>query len=273
MNSSRVLIKLGGASLQDESVLATLSEALKQFRKYGYQVILVHGGGPAINAELTRRGIQWSFVQGQRVTTPEMMGVIEDVLCGQVNTKLVRHLEEEGIPAVGLSGAQNKTLLCEAASQELGQVGAIQAVMTAWIERVLTRPGNPVPVIAPIGVGNAGEAYNINADWAASHLASALNAEYLIFLTDQSGILNLQKQLIERLSHKQLQDLVDQEIVTGGMLTKTRALQFALKHGVKAVRVMNTKDTIKGLWSDEIGTWCVPDETPQWGAGEQYAAV
>jgi acetylglutamate kinase len=272
MKSSRVLIKLGGASLQDDSVLMTLSEALKQFRKYNYEVILVHGGGPAINAELTKRGIQWNFIQGQRVTTPEMMGVIQDVLCGDVNTKLVQHLEEQGIPAIGLSGAQEKTLLCQAASKELGQVGAIQAVMTAWIERTLARPGSPVPVIAPIGVGNEGESYNINADWAASHLAAALNAEYLIFLTDQSGILNLQKQLIERLSEQQLEDLVTQEVVTGGMLTKTRALQFALQHGVKAVRVMNTKDTIKGLWSDHIGTWCVPDET-KWNQGERNVAV
>jgi len=274
MKSSRVLIKLGGASLQDETVLMTLSEALKQFRKYGYQVILVHGGGPAINAELTKRGIQWNFIQGQRVTTPEMMGVIEDVLGAQVNGKLVRHLEEQGIPAMGLSGADKKTLLCQAASKELGQVGAIQEVMTTWIEGILASPGNPIPVIAPIGVGLDGEAYNINADWAASHLASALNAEYLIFLTDQSGILDMQKQLIDRLSEDQLESLVSEEIVTGGMLTKARALLYALKHGVKAVRVMNTKDTLKGLWSDRIGTWCVPGETTHWEEGaRQYVAI
>ncbi|MGZ5279124.1 MAG: acetylglutamate kinase, partial [Pseudobdellovibrionaceae bacterium] len=242
MKSSRVLIKLGGASLQDETVLMTLSEALKQFRKYGYQVILVHGGGPAINAELTRRGIQWNFIQGQRVTTPEMMGVIEDVLGVEVNGKLVRHLEAEGIPAMGLSGADKKTLLCQAASTELGQVGAIQEVMTSWVESIFASSGNPIPVIAPIGVGLDGEAYNINADWAASYLATALNAEYLIFLTDQSGILDLQKQLIDRLSEDQLESLVSEEVVTGGMLTKTRALLYALKNGVKAVRVMNTKD-------------------------------
>ncbi len=260
MKSSRVLIKLGGASLQDDSVLMTLSNALKQFRKYGYQVILVHGGGPAINAELTRRGISWNFIQGQRVTTPEMMGVIESVLCGDVNTKVVQHLNQEGIPATGLSGADRQTLLCEAASTELGQVGAIQVVMTSKIEAILQQPGSPIPVIAPIGVGLGGETYNINADWAASHLAAALNAEYLIFLTDQSGILDLEKNLIDRLTNKDLENLMTQEVVTGGMLTKTRALQFALQNGVKAVRVMNSKDSINGLWSDKIGTWCVPEE-------------
>ncbi|MEZ0392762.1 MAG: acetylglutamate kinase [Pseudobdellovibrionaceae bacterium] len=272
MKSSRILIKLGGASLQDETVLTTLTEALIQLRKYNYQVILVHGGGPAINAELTRRGITWNFLQGQRITTPEMMGVIESVLCGDVNRKLVRHLSSHGVPAVGLSGADGQTLLCKAASQELGQVGAIQEVMTQWIEGILKTEGSPVPVIAPIGVGAEGEAYNINADWAASHLASALKAEYLIFLTDQSGILNLQKNLIEKLTEDQLQTLVNQEVVTGGMLTKTRALQFALKHGVKAVRVMNTKDSVKGVWSDQVGTWCVPDDANSW-EGVHYAAV
>jgi len=272
MKSSRVLIKLGGASLQDETILSTLTEALAQFRKYKYEVILVHGGGPAINAELTRRGIQWSFLNGQRVTTPEMMEVIETVLCGEVNNKLVRHLNSNGVPAVGLSGAVGQTLLCKPASEELGQVGAIQEVMTKWIEGILQMEGTPVPVIAPIGVGTNGEAYNINADWAASHLAAALKAEYLIFLTDQAGILNFQKQLIEKLSEDQLQTLVNKEVVTGGMLTKTRALQYALKNGVKAVRVMNTKDTMKGLWSDQVGTWCVPDEGNEW-EGIHYAAV
>lgn len=272
MKTSRVLIKLGGASLQDETVLMTLTEALAQFRKYGYQVILVHGGGPAINAELTRRGIQWSFLQGQRITTPEMMDVIETVLCGDVNNKLVRHLNCHGVPAVGLSGADGQTLLCQQASAELGQVGAIQEVMTRWIEGILAMNGTPVPVIAPIGVGANGEAYNINADWAASHLAAALHVEKLIFLTDQEGILNLQKQLIERVTEDQLQTLVNKEVVTGGMLTKTRALQFALKNGVKAVRVMNTKDSVKGVWSDQVGTWCVPDEANEW-EGIHYAAV
>lgn len=260
MKSSRVLIKLGGASLQDETILSTLKEALTQFRKYGYQVILVHGGGPAINAELTKRGIKWSFVQGQRVTTPEMMDTIEFVLGKEVNSKLVGYLNENGVPALGLSGSEGKTLLCKQASAALGQVGAIQQVMPNWIERILQMKGNPVPVIAPIGVGIEGETYNINADWAASHLAAALKAEYLIFLTDQTGILNTQQQLIPKISLNGLLDLMNTEVVTGGMLTKTRALQFALENGVKAARVMNTKDSIKGLWSDLIGTWCTKGE-------------
>lgn len=257
MKSSRVLIKLGGASFQDETTLQTVAQALKQFRQYGYQVILVHGGGPSINAELTRRGISWTFQNGQRVTTPEMMDVIEGVLCGDINKKLVRYLGSHGIPAVGLSGADNKLLLCQKASEDLGQVGSIQDVTSKWIESILALEDAPVPVIAPIGVGEGGEAYNINADWAASHLATALKAEYLIFLTDQPGILDPEKRLIPKLTEEDITHLLLKEVVTGGMITKTRALQHALGNGVNAVRVMNSKDSLKGLWSDKVGTWCV----------------
>lgn len=260
MKSSRVLIKLGGAALRDESVLETVTLALQEYRRYGYQVILVHGGGPAINAELTRRGISWSFVEGQRVTSPEMMDVIESVLCGDINRKLTRHLGAHGVPTVGFSGVDGKTLLCRQACEELGQVGAIEDVASAWIDGLLGLPNSPVPVIAPIGVGLAGEAYNINADWAASHLAVSLGAEYLIFLTDQKGILDNQSQLMPEVSLDELQDLVESETVTGGMLTKTKTIIHALENGVKGVRIMSGHEAREGLWSDYVGTWCRPSE-------------
>lgn len=261
MKSSRVLIKLGGASFQDEATLKTVGRALQQFRQYGYQVILVHGGGPSINAELTRRGIQWSFHQGQRITTHEMMEAIEGVLYGQTNSHLVNFLDDLDLPAVGLSGAHENLLFCQQASEILGQVGAIQKVHASRIEQILQQEDSPIPVIAPIGVGAQGELYNINADWAAAHLAAALNVEYLIFLTDQQGILNPEKKLIRRITESQLGHLISTEVVTGGMITKTMALQHALEKGVGAVRVMSSKDSIKGLWSDEIGTWCVQGES------------
>lgn len=258
MNNGRILIKLGGASLQDESVLSVVTEALKQYRKFGYQVILVHGGGPAINAELTRRGIEWSFVRGQRVTTPEMMDVIEMVLSGSINRKLVKHLCANGLPSVGFSGVDGQTLLCTQASIELGLVGNVEKVQAQWIESLLALPKAPFLVMAPLGTGTHGESYNINADWAASKMAAALNIKHLIFLTDQKGILNSQGQLISELSQENLQDLLDREVVTGGMFTKTQTILHALSNGVHAVRVMNAKDSLNGLWSDTVGTWCLP---------------
>src|SRR5262245_12214437 len=114
-----VLIKLGGAALTESSTLQTTTQAIHKFRDEGYDVVLVHGGGPAINAELQARGIEWTFVNGQRVTTPLMMKSIESTLCGVVNRSLVRHFGVNGINAIGFSGVDHGTLLCSQASPEL----------------------------------------------------------------------------------------------------------------------------------------------------------
>ena len=252
----RVLIKIGGAALVAEDALDYVAEAVQQFRLNGHQVIVVHGGGPAINAELTRLGITWRFLNGQRVTTPEMMGVIESTLCGQVNSKLVRHFVASGIPAVGLSGADAKTLLCKPASEELGRVGAIQQVNSIWIEELLRVSTRPVPVIAPIGVGLDGQPYNVNADYAASRLAGALQVDQLIYLTDQNGVLDKQGRPYNSLSEPQIRALIDDGVVTGGMMTKMNAVLSALKSGVGGVRVMNGRDASFACNSFEFGTTC-----------------
>lgn len=268
MKPSKVVIKLGGASLQDETVLKTFTDALKEYRKYGYQVIVVHGGGPAINQELTKQHIQWNFYQGQRITTPEMIGVIEDVLHNKVNKQLVDHLNQEGVPSVGMSGASGQTLFCTQASKKLGLVGNIETVNTEAIEAAMEIH---VPIISTIGVGQSGEKYNINADWAASRIAQALKAKYLIFLTDQIGILSERMELIPELSISGLHTLIEEEVVQDGMLTKTKTILSALDGGVKAVRVMNGKDCVKGLWSNHVGTWCLAESTPEPSFQEQIA--
>lgn len=260
MKSSRVLIKLGGASLQEEAAYAEITKALKEYLQYHYQVAVVHGGGPAINQELTRRGIAWTFVDGQRVTTPEMMDVIEMVLSGSINRKLVRYMNSHGLPAVGFSGVDRQTLLCEKASPELGLVGVVQEVAAAWLNSFVKLDQLTIPVIAPIGCGSAGESYNINADWAASSLAVGLEVDYLIFLTDQEGILDSDGHCIGQLTAENLRHLLASKTVTGGMATKVRAILHALDHGVKAVRVLNTRSAVHGLWSDLVGTWCVQEE-------------
>lgn len=259
MKSSRVLIKLGGASLQDETTFAEITKALRQYLQYHYQLAVVHGGGPAINAELTRRGIAWQFIDGQRVTTPEMMDVIEMVLSGSINKKLVRYMNSHGLPAVGFSGVDRQTLLCEKLSPELGLVGVVQEVAAQWLNSFVKLEQQTIPVMAPIGCGLNGESYNVNADWAAANLAVGLEVDYLIFLTDQEGILDRQGQCIDQLNSENLRALLSGEIVTGGMATKVRAILYALDHGVKAVRVLNSKSALRGLWSDFVGTWCVTE--------------
>jgi acetylglutamate kinase len=260
--SPRVLIKLGGAALTESTALQATTEAIKAFRTEGYDVILVHGGGPAINAELQARGIEWSFVNGQRVTTPLMMKSIESTLCGVVNRSLVRHFGAQGIDALGFSGVDHSTLVCCQASPELGLVGKIMSVNAGWISEILNLPTKPLPVIAPLGVGAGGECYNINADWSASHLAVALGVEQLLFLTDQPGILDEEGKVIHAVDVDGLGNLIEAKMVTGGMMTKTNAVIYALKNGVSLVRVMNAQNAAEDVPVGKLGTQCVLNHAP-----------
>ncbi len=245
LSGERILVKLGGAALKDLDSCHTLFEDLALMRAVGVSVVAVHGGGPMINAELTARGITWEFIDGQRVTTPEVMEVIESVLGGTVNRKIVRALNFAGIPAVGLSGVEAKTLSCRPAGPKLGQVGEIHEVDTSIIESILTAKTKDgwgaIPVIAPIGIGIDKDTFNINADWAASRIAQSLGIKKMVFLTDQSGILNSEGKVIPELDASEMEMLIQSGAVTGGMLVKTRTILEALKNGVGAVHVIDGK--------------------------------
>lgn len=267
---TRILIKLGGAALSQSATMDLAAETLQRYRSIGYQVIVVHGGGPAINAQLNRLGITWEFVAGQRVTSSAMMEVIESVLCGGVNKKLVRHFGKCGLPAVGLSGIDGKTLLCRKASPQLGQVGSIQSVNSKWIEEILALPSAPIPLVAPVGVGESGESFNINADWAASHLAVALKVDQLVFITDQKGIVDEEGEVISMVDSSGIENMIQCRIVSGGMLVKSQAILHALAGGVAAVSVMNAFDAMSGL----RGTTCtLTRKSVRRNHEEAYAAV
>lgn len=261
MRTDLVVIKLGGASLLDPLTRDQVVKTVRDYRRYDYDVVLVHGGGPAINAELTKRNISWSFVNGQRVTSYEMINVIEDVLFGQVNKELVAALNAGGVPALGLSGAKNNLLFCSQAHSALGQVGLVESVNTEMIHALLQPEKNVVPVIAPIGIGENAELYNINADWAAAKIAGSLKAKKLIFLTDQNGILDQNQQLIEVTSKHDLQKLITDGTVTGGMYTKVQTVVDALVHGVSQVRILRGTQAYNGLWSDYVGTMCKSNDS------------
>lgn len=236
---SKIVLKLGGASLQNFGTLHELVGLIQKLRAKKFDVVLVHGGGPAINQELTRRGIEWQFINGQRQTTPEMMEVIESVLAGKINTMVVDVLKAANIPVVSLSGAAHHILQCVRSSEELLQVGSVEKVHVEVINEVLGRTENPVSVIAPIGFGSHGEKYNINADWAAAKIAIALKAEQLIFLTDQNGILDQKKQLIDLATPTLIHDLISRQVISGGMYTKAMTMLAALEAGIQKVRVLN----------------------------------
>jgi acetylglutamate kinase len=271
----RVLIKLGGAALKAPETMALAAKTLASYREMGYQVIVVHGGGPAINAELSRLGITWEFVGGQRVTSNRMMEVIEATLCGNVNKHLVRYFGACGLPVVGLSGSDQRTLLCTQASPELGQVGSIQQVNAGWIAELLASPSAPIPLIAPVGVGLTGECYNINADWSASYLAAALCVEQLLFITDQTGIMDEEGEIISHVDSHGLENMIECKTVTGGMLAKVRAVLFALKSGISSVSIMNATDAVAAFPIGNRGTICTlaVDITALDSSEVSYAAV
>lgn len=257
----KIVIKLGGSSLQNPGTQQELTALVRGYRDQGFAVIVVHGGGPAINQELTLRGIEWKFINGQRQTTPAMMGVIEDVLAGQINLHLVATLIAADIPAVGLSGAQEQMLLCSQASEELMQVGKIEAVQSDVIEKTLTLPNEPTPVIAPIGIDAAGAKYNINADWAAAKIAMSLKAEKLVFLTDQNGILDQNGQLVHHATPHLINKMINDGVISGGMYTKVMTMMTALTAGVGQVRVLNANVASQLLLNEQLGTALTDDQT------------
>ncbi len=252
--NSVIVIKLGGSSLQNSETLLQLAKLVRGFQKRCYHVVVVHGGGPAINAELTRRNIKWQFINGQRQTTPEMMTVIDEVLARSVNGTLVEELRLARVSAIGLSGADDEILFCTQANEELICVGKVEAVRAAGLKEVLTQFGDKVPVIAPIGYGSKGEKYNINADWAACQIAIALSAKKLIFLTDQNGILDHNKQLIPRANSLLINQMIASGAINGGMLTKVKAMMAALNAGVKYVNVLHASLASQALRAEPVGT-------------------
>lgn len=263
-SDSTVVIKLGGAALQDDQLIQDICEDLIAIRAVGVSVVIVHGGGPAINQELTARGIKWEFINGLRVTTPEMMEVIETTLCGKVNRRIVRALSRHGIKAVGFSGIDARTLMCKPADARLGRVGVIDKVNPSLIEKVLSMQNEagvkPIPVIAPVALGRDGQSYNVNADWAASRIASSLGVTKMLFLTDQEGILDPTGKLIPELDAAELENLIETGVVKDGMLAKTQTILDALKNKVTDVHILNARRPhalIEELFTNSgVGTVC-----------------
>ena len=249
--NGRILIKLGGSSLQNPSTLKELIKLVKGLRKEGRQIVIVHGGGPAINQELTLRGINWQFINGQRQTTPEMMSVIEEVLAVKINSMLVDILRAADIQANGLSGAHDKILFCTQANVQLLQVGNIQSVNTEAIESVIS---HSVAVISPIGVGADNKKYNINADWAATKIGVALQVEKLIFLTDQNGVLDANKELVKVLTPQLTNEMIESGVISGGMFTKVNTMMSGLREGIGQVRVLNAGVAGELLSHPDMGT-------------------
>ena len=236
----RVVVKFGGRALEKNEI-GTLVEDLVLLQQSGLRPVLVHGGGPEISRQLERLGMQSSFVDGLRVTDETTIEVVEMVLAGRVNKKLVSMIQQSGGRAVGLSGKDGGLIQARPhpRSEELGFVGEIDEVDTELLEILLDK--NFIPVVSSIGLGPGGETYNLNADTVAAGLAVALGAEKLIVLTDVPGIHQPTEdgqERVPRLSSREAEELMANGVVSRGMLPKLQACVTAVEENVPSSHII-----------------------------------
>ncbi len=232
-----IVIKLGGHAMTSDQGMETFARDVALMRQVGINPIIVHGGGPMINAMLKKLKIESKFVNGKRVTDQATMEVVEMVLSGSVNKKIVQAINDQGGRAVGLSGKDAKLIECKQADKDLGMVGSPSKINPSVINTLTEN--DTIPVIAPLGYGPRGETFNINADTAAGAIASALKADRLLLLTDVSGVKNSSGEVITELSTKQITDMIQEGIISEGMIPKTETALHALEGGVRAVVILD----------------------------------
>lgn len=232
-----IVIKCGGSVLNELS--PSFFESLQAMYAQGKKIVLVHGGGPEIGQMLKKLNVASEFVDGLRRTTKDVLEVVEMILSGKVNKLLVGLLQQYGMPAVGISGVDAHLL--EAAPidfAKLGYVGKVVKVNDTFLETLL-RFGY-IPVIAPLGVDEAGQTYNINADTAAGAIAKALNVQQLLFVTDVPGILQ-NGAVVERTTVAEIEQMIATGIITGGMIPKVKAAAAALSKELAEVMIVSGK--------------------------------
>ena len=232
-----VVIKFGGHAMGDADEMASFARDVVLMRQVGVNPVIVHGGGPMINEMLQKLDIKSEFVRGKRVTDAATMNVVEMVLSGSVNKRIVQAIQLEGGKAVGLSGKDGGMVTCEPDDPELGLVGRPADINTDLLHHLFT--GGFIPVIAPLGMGLQGETYNINGDTAAGAIAAALKADRLLLLTDVSGVKNEHGDVVTQLSPAHVRDLTEKGVIAGGMIPKTQTALDAIDGGVRAVVILD----------------------------------
>ncbi|HXX32848.1 MAG TPA: acetylglutamate kinase [Thermodesulfobacteriota bacterium] len=245
-----VVIKYGGSAMEKERMKRSFALDLVLLKYIGIHPVVVHGGGPQIGEMLTKIGKKTQFVEGMRVTDAETMDVVEMVLVGKVNKEIVSLINQQGGKAVGLSGKDGdliiakKLKLTKAPGKnemteviDIGMVGEVKAINPGVIEAL--EKENFIPIIAPIGIGEKGETYNINADLVAGEIASALKAEKLILLTDVEGVMDERHRLIPTLNAKQAKRFIAQKVISSGMIPKVNCCLQALEKGVAKTHIID----------------------------------
>jgi len=235
-----IVVKYGGAAQKDEALRASFAADVVLLKHIGVRPVIVHGGGPQIGATLERLGKSSVFVDGLRVTDDETMDVVEMVLGGKVNHEIVELIQQAGGRAIGLTGSDGGMIRTKRRTKDgrdIGRVGEVVGVDPIAIKAVAD--AGFVPVIAPIGVGDDGRTYNVNADEAAGAIAQALRAEKLILLTDVPGVLDRDGQLVAELGRERARVLVAEGVIKGGMIPKVECCATAVQSGVGRAHVID----------------------------------
>ena len=244
-----IVIKYGGSAMTDQKIKEQFIQDVVLMKFVGINPVVVHGGGPEINAMLEKIGKESRFVEGNRVTDLETVEIVEMILSGKVNKDLVSNINRHGGRAIGLSGKDDNMILVEKKFIEkdgeiidIGYVGEIKEINTDIID--MLDFNNYIPVISTIGVDKEGQTYNINADYVAGEIAGKIKADRLIFLTDVDGIMQdhtNKETLISDITRKEVEILIADGTISGGMLPKVETCLHALKKGVENVIILNGK--------------------------------
>lgn len=232
-----VVVKFGGNAMGDDAAMDSFARDIVLMRQIGVNPVIVHGGGPMINEMLAKLGIETEFVNGKRVTDAATVEVVEMVLSGRVNKRIVQAINAQGGRAVGLSGKDANLMVCDPADPELGFVGDPVEVDPKLLRELFDN--EIIPVIAPIGVGRDGETFNVNGDTAAGAIAAALKADRLLLLTDVAGVKDASGEVVTALTRDQVAQLTKDGVIAGGMIPKTETAVAALNGGVRAVVILD----------------------------------
>jgi acetylglutamate kinase len=245
-----IVVKFGGHAMVDQKLASQFARDMVMLKVCGLNPIVVHGGGPQINKMLDKLAVKAEFREGLRVTDDETMSVVEMVLAGSINKSIVASIQQAGGKAVGISGKDGNLMIAERYTKkkkdpvtgeetiiDFGQVGEPARINTEILETIMK--SDAIPVVAPIGVGYDGQTYNVNADTAAGAIASATGAKRLLLLTDVAGVLDKDKQLISELKIGDVQQLVDEGTITGGMIPKIESAVAVVWSGVEGVIILD----------------------------------
>ena len=253
--NEKIVIKYGGNVLIDRNIFNNFIEDINILNKLGLSIIVVHGGGPRIKRELDKANIQTKFIRGLRVTGEKVIKIIENVLI-DLNNDIVDALKTKGCESVSINTKNKNIINVTPEKGELGFVGMPNEIDTKIIEEIINN--NQIPVVAPLGLGNNNQPYNINGDIAAGAIAKSLNARRLLLMTNVEGVLDKEKKLIKEISSSKILEMIKNEIIIGGMIPKINTCLDAVNKGVRGVVIMDGRkkhSILHEIFSDSgVGT-------------------